>query len=152
MRVSEETKSTIKLFAAIVIIMLVFKVLVDEPYTEEELKVELSKIEKVEESEEIEQDTEEIDEFAHLRAKKVELSAGYHNVGNDGKINPGTYRVYAKEGYGLVTGDLWQGYISETVGYSSFTCVTERIDRIFLTKEDSFKIEGRCTLVFEPIE
>ena len=159
-KLSEETKSTIKLFAAIIIVILVFKVLADEPYTEEELKVELSKMTQNndinEEIELIDQESEEneekVDEFAHLRAKKVELSAGYHNVGNDGEINPGTYRVYAKSGYGLITGDLWQGYISETVGYSSFTCVTDKIDRIFLTKEDSFKIEGKCTLVFEPIE
>ena len=156
---SKDTKSTIKLFAAIIIVMFVFKMIVDEPYTEEELEAELSKMKKVEIIEETsyneEKDTEEsekIDEFAHLRAKKVELSAGYHNVGNDGDINPGTYKVYAKTGYGLVTGDLWQGYISETVGYSSFTDVTERIDKLFLTKEDSFKIEGRCVLVFEPIE
>ncbi len=160
---SEETKSTIKLIAAIVIIMFVFKVLSGEPesYTEEEIKAAFSKSKKVETSynEETEQNNEEndvneeeIDEFAEYRAKKVELSAGYHNVGRDGEINPGTYRVYAKTGYGLITGDLWQGYISETVGYNSATCVTERINKLFLTKEDSFKIEGRCTLVFEPIE
>ena len=166
-KLSKGTKSTIKLIAAIVIIMFVFKVLVDEPenYTDEEIKAAFSKTIKVSDTEDIDINAEEseenkeeidelekVDEFAEYRAKKVELSAGYHNVGRDGDINPGTYKVYAKSGYGLITGDIWQGYISETVGYNRSTCVTERIDRIFLTKEDSFKIEGRCELVFEPIE
>jgi hypothetical protein len=162
----EETKSTIKLIAAIVIVMFVFNVLSGDPatysdqesYTDEEIDAAFDKIVKVsedssiEETEEQSEEQEEIDEFAEYRAKKVELSAGYHNVGRDGKINPGTYRVYAKSGFGLITGDLWQGYLSETVGYNRSTCVTEKINKIFLTKEDSFKIEGRCVLVFDPIE
>jgi hypothetical protein len=161
-KLSEETKSTIKLFAAILIVIFVFKILSGDQsytYTEEEIDAAFDKLVKVSEetSEESEyqedlEETEKVDEFAHLRAKRVELSAGYHNVGNDGKINPGTYRVYAKEGYGLITGDLYQGYISETVGYSGHIGYTEEIDEIYLSKEDSFKIEGRCVLVFEPIE
>jgi len=115
-------------------------------------KLEQSILSKDKEIEKTSETEETVDKFAHLRAKRTELRAGYHNVGNDGEINPGTYRVYALSGYGLIIGDLWQGYISETVGYSRHTKVTEKIDRIYLSKEDSFKIEGDCVLVFEPIE
>lgn len=155
-KLSEETKSTIKLFAAILIVIFVFKVLSPNPETyvadaEETVKTDIEDIEDTDETEEPE---EEIDDLAEYRPKKVELSAGYHKTGipTGGSINSGTYRVYAKSGFGLITGDIWQGYISETVGYNHATCVTEKIDKLFLTSGDSFKIEGRCVLVFEPIE
>lgn len=100
------------------------------------------------------EETKEEDPYADLRAKTTELSAGKYTVGKklDGTtdINPGTYNIYAKEGYGLLTGDLWQGYISETIGYSSFSKVTETYEELFLRKGDEFKIEGECILVFEP--
>ena len=151
-----ETKSTIKLIAAIVIIMFVFKALSGEyadpgEYTDKDIDTAFRETDEITETDE---DDEEIDEFAEYRAKKVELSAGYHKIGipTGGSINSGTYRVYAKKGYGLITGDLWQGYISKTVGYSRVTCITESIDRLFLTSGDSFKIEGDCILVFDPIE
>ena len=149
MKQLKENKSTIKLIAAIIIIMFVFKVLSKEP---EIANIEIETEPETEIATETEKET--IDEFAEYRAKKVELSAGYHKIGipTGGSINSGTYRVYAKKGYGLITGDLWQGYISETVGYSNFTRVTERIERLFLTSGDSFKIEGDCVLVFDPIE
>ena len=149
----EETKSTIKLFAAILIVISVFKILSPDPKTyvadAEETIIEESSVEEF-----IEEPEEEIDELAEYRPKRVELSAGYHKIGipTGGSINSGTYRVYAKSGFGLITGDLWQGYISETVGYNHATCVTESINKLFLTSGDSFKIEGRCELVFEPIE
>ena len=160
MKLSEEKKSTIKLIAAILIVMFVFKVLSgdqdvtygtyhDEDFSISDKLVKVKDETKIEDSEE---ETEEIDEFAEYRAKRVELRPGCHEVGRDGKINPGTYRVYAKSGYGLITGDLYQGYISETVGYSNHIGYTEEIDEIYLSKDDSFKIEGRCVLVFEPIE
>ncbi len=161
MKLSEEKKSTIKLIAAILIVMFVFKVLSGDQdvtygtYHDEDFSIsdKLVKVkdETTEETED-QEDNEEIDEFAEYRAKRVELRPGHHEVGRDGKINPGTYRVYAKEGYGLITGDLYQGYTSETVGYSGHLGYTEEINEIYLSKDDSFKIEGRCVLVFEPIE
>lgn len=115
---------------------------------EEIIEVNNDIIENTEETKEKE------DPYADLRAKRTELSAGKYTVGKklDGTtdINPGTYNIYAKEGYGLLTGDLWQGYISETIGYSSFSRVTETYEELFLRKGDEFKIEGECILVFEP--
>ena len=158
----EETKSTIKLIAAILIVMFVFKVLSgdqdvtygtyhDDNFSISDKLVKVSE-ENVLETEDPEETEEKVDKFAEYRAKRVELRPGKHEVGRDGKINPGTYRVYAKEGYGLITGDLYQGYISETVGYNGHIGYTKEIDEIYLSKEDSFTIEGRCVLVFEPIE
>ena len=159
MKLSEEKKSTIKLIAAILIVMFVFKVLSGDQSVyntdDEIIDSALNKLVKVSEEDTEEdniEETEKVDKYAEYRAKRVELRAGHHEVGRDGKINPGTYRVYAKSGYGLITGDLYQGYISETVGYSNHIGYTEEIDEIYLSKEDSFKIEGRCVLVFEPIE
>ena len=161
MKLSEETKSTIKLFAAILIVMFVFKVLsgdqsvynTDIYNTDDEvIDSALNKLVKVSEETDTIEETEKVDKYAEYRAKRVELRPGCHEVGRDGDINPGTYRVYAKSGYGLITGDLWQGHISETVGYSGHIGYTEEIDEIYLSKEDSFTIEGRCVLVFEPIE
>ena len=157
---SEEKKSTIKLIAAILIVMFVFKVLSgdqdvtygtykDDDFSISDKLVKVSE-ENVLDSEDLEENEEKVDKFAEYRAKRVELRPGKHEVGR--KINPGTYRVYAKEGYGLITGDLYQGYISETVGYSGHIGYTKEIDEIYLSKEDSFTIEGRCVLVFEPVE
>ena len=155
----EETKSTIKLFAALLIVIFVFKALSPNPEyvadAEDTITEETSiDIEETKEPEEEIDELEKVDDLAEYRPKKVELSAGYHKIGipTGGSINSGTYRVYAKSGFGLITGDLWQGYISETVGYNHATCVTESINKLFLTSGDSFKIEGRCELVFEPIE
>ena len=123
---------------------------------EETVKTDIEDIEDTDETEDQEEidELEKVDDLAEYRPKKVELSAGYHKTGipTGGSINSGTYRVYAKSGFGLITGDLWQGYISETVGYNHATCVTESINKLFLTSGDSFKIEGRCVLIFEPIE
>lgn len=111
-------------------------------------------IKNTEDTENIEETKEKEDPYADLRAKKTELKTGKYIVGRkiDGTtdINPGTYNVYSKEGYGLLTGDLWQGFISETIGYSSFTKTTETYEELFLRKGDEIKIEGDCVLVFDP--
>ena len=95
----------------------------------------------------------EEDPYAYLRAKRTELKAGKYKVGRDGDINSGTYNITAKKGYGLLTGDLsWEGFISETIGYSNFTKITETYEGLFLLPGDEFTIEGDCVLIFEPAE
>ena len=100
--------------------------------------------------------TGEIQEKIVEKGNKVELQPGEYKIdGSVGNLTEGTYNIYAKEGYGLLIGDIEQGYILETIGTRS-TGITKGISRTYerlcLVNGDEIEIKGDCVLVFEPVE
>lgn len=78
----------------------------------------------------------------------VSLSDGAYSVPKD--IKAGTYNIKSEDGdYGLITGDLASGYISTTIGKRQGH-KEKTYNNLRLSNGDEFKIEGGCTMVFEP--
>lgn len=78
----------------------------------------------------------------------VSLSDGSYSVPKD--IKAGTYNIKSEDGdFGLITGDLASGYISTTIGKREGH-KEKTYNNLRLSNGDEFKIEGGCTMVFEP--
>ena len=145
--------STIKTYI-IVILALISFISIDQIFKYKEIVNKLERDKELLEIEIRDLTREEID-ISYAYPSKVELKPGKHTVGGikfGDSINAGgTYKVYAKKGYGLLTGNLYQGYISKTIGYSSHKGYEETCE-VYLSKDDEFTIEGNCILVFEPVK
>ena len=80
----------------------------------------------------------------------VSLSDGSYSVPRD--IKAGTYNIKSEDGdFGLITGDLASGYISTTIGKREGH-KENTYNNLRLSNGDEFKIEGGCTMVFEPVK
>ena len=158
-----EKHSTIKTWVIVILAVLSFISTTQAITYREQLKEQIEQIEESEDKieylqgrvDDLKEETGNEIDLSYTDPVKVELRAGKYKVGgiwSGDDINVGTYNIYAKEGYGLVQGSLYQGYFSETIGYASHIGYTETYEGLYLAKDDEFTIEGRCVLVFEPVE
>ena len=156
-----EKYSTLRTWVIVILALLSFIGITQAITYREQLKEQIEIIEEYEERieylenrvDDLKEDSDELD-LSYTDPVTVELSAGKYKVGgiwSGDDINVGTYNIYAKSGYGLVQGNLYQGYFSETIGYASHIGYTETYEGLYLAKDDEFTIKGQCTLVFEPV-
>ena len=78
------------------------------------------------------------------------LSDGSYRVPDD--ILPGTYNIYATEGYGKIKGTISGELFSAIIGYNNVTDQTNTYSNLILRHGDTFEIMSNCTIVFDPVE
>lgn len=83
-----------------------------------------------------------------ITKQTITLSKGTYTVGVD--INLGTYDLIADSGFGLLTGDLSSGFISEAIGISERYPNSKTYNGLELTDGDKFTIKSSVTIKFIP--
>lgn len=85
---------------------------------------------------------------ASISKQTVTLFKGSYTVGID--IQSGTYDLLADSGFGLITGDLSSGFISEAIGISEHYPNSKTYSGLELTNGDEFVIKSNVTIKFIP--
>lgn len=90
----------------------------------------------------------DISSDASISKQTVTLSKGSYTVGVD--IQPGIYDLLADSGFGLITGNLSSGFISEAIGISERYPNSKTYSGLELTNGDKFTIKSSVTIKFIP--
>ena len=91
-------------------------------------------------------DTSSTSSDTSISKQTVTLSKGSYTVGVD--IQPGIYDLLADSGFGLITGNLSSGFISEAIGISDMYPNSKTYNGLELTNGDKFTIKSSVTIKF----